>query len=117
MINMIVGVRRLPELTRKEFSDHWKEHHAELIQKCSNFNRHIETYIQYHHHEERYGLAALFGSSGEYDGIAILKFKNKAAMEKAFMEPDYLVSVQPDEARFVDLDNCSTFICAEEKIL
>ncbi len=117
MINMVVGVKRLPKLTRKEFSDHWKGHHAGLIQKCSNFNRHIESYIQYHHDEERHGLAELFGSSGEYDGITILKFKNKEAMETAFAEPDYLENVQPDEARFVDLDNCTTFILTEEKIL
>ena len=59
----------------------------------------------------------MFGSDADYDGVAVLKFEDEAAMKAAFSEPDYLSDVQPDEARFVDISNCMTFVLNENVVI
>jgi len=96
-------------LTHEEFDRHWKDVHAPLIRGCAAFAKHLRRYSQYHLPQSDGEAGGLFGGTGGFDGVAVLEFDTNEAMAAAFSEPDYIARVQPDEHRFVDLENCLSF--------
>jgi len=109
MTTLIVCIKRRPGLSRAEFLRHWGESHGPLLRSCADFTRHLVSYVQYHPIGEE-PVAAQFGVSGDYDGVAVLSFRNAEAMAQAFAEPRYLADVAPDEPHFVDIANCLSFV-------
>lgn len=110
MTTLIVCIRRRPGMTPQEFSSYWRERHGPLIQACPDFKRHLSSYVQYHLIDGNSDIAKMFGVSGEYDGVAVLRFHDENALRQAFKEPAYLEMVRPDEPNFVDLDHSMSFI-------
>lgn len=110
MTTLIVCIKRKPGLSHEEFATYWRESHGPLLKGCVDFTRHLRRYTQHRLVDRDSPIAALFGVSGDYDGVAVLEFKSAEAMRQAFAEPAYLRDVQPDEGRFVDLENCRSFV-------
>lgn len=110
MTTLIVCIKRKPGLSHEAFTAYWQDKHGPLLRRCTDFTRHLRSYTQHALTDRDSPIARLFGVSGEYDGVAVLDFKNSAAMEQAFAEPAYLADVQPDEGNFVDLENCQSFL-------
>lgn len=110
MIALVVCARRRAGLSHAEFSRYWREEHAPLLLGCSDFTRHLISYVQYHPVDNESPVATMFGVSGDYDGVAVLTFASEAALTAAFAEPAYIAEVQPDEARLVDLEGCLSFL-------
>ncbi len=110
MTTLIVCIKRKPGLGPDEFTRYWQDRHGPLLRACSDFTRHLRSYTQHVLADRDSPVAKLFGVSGDYDGVAVLEFLSAAAMREAFAEPAYLAEVQPDEANFVDLDHCQSFI-------
>src|SRR3546814_6472579 len=81
-----------------------------MLLACGYFTRHLRSYTQHFRADLDSPVAKLFGVSGDYDGVAVLEFRSEAAMRQAFAEPAYLADVQPDEANFVNLENCQSFV-------
>src|SRR3546814_3461163 len=81
-----------------------------MLRECVDIARHRLSYTQHVLADRDSPGAKLFGVSGDYDGVAVLEFRSEAAMRQAFAEPAYLADVQPDEANFVDLENCQSFV-------
>ena len=46
MVKMIATLKRKPGMTRKEFSDYWRYHHAPLVQSVSEFTRYLRKYVR-----------------------------------------------------------------------
>lgn len=109
MTSLVVCICRHPEITRAEFSQHWRDVHGPMVRRCSDFARHLVSYDQYHLSDDR-GELALFGAVGDFDGIAVLTFHDADAMDRDFREPQYLRAVQPDEPRFIDLERCISYV-------
>lgn len=114
--SLIVFIRRRPGMTRVEFSTYWRDAHGPLLSACTDFSRHIIRYEQFHASDEA-DLGAMFGVSGDYDGVAVITFASPQAMTAAFAEPAYLSDVRPDEPNFVDLDNCLSFIANPRRVI
>lgn len=110
MATLIVCIKRRSDFTHAEFSRYWGEVHAPLLLSCKEFTRHLRSYVQYRPHEEGSPVAAMFGHSAAYDGVAVLTFHDADALVAAFKEPKYLECVRPDEPRFIDLENCLPFV-------
>jgi NAD(P)-dependent dehydrogenase (short-subunit alcohol dehydrogenase family) len=110
MTTLVVCIKRNPKLSRAEFSRYWREKHGPLLAACTDFTRHLKSYFQHHLNADDTGQSAQFGVVGDFDGIAILDFHHPAAMALAFAEPRYLSNVQPDEARFVDISACVSYV-------
>lgn len=104
MTTLAVCIRRRGDLSRAAFSAYWRDTHGPLIRSCPEFTRHLASYTQYHAIDGDSDIARMFGISGEYDGVALLRFHDAEAMRQAFAEPAYLERVRPDEPRFVDLE-------------
>lgn len=107
MSTIVVNVARRPDLTHAQFVDYWRNRHAPLIRGCPQFTSQLVSYTQYDAHAGPADLAGLFGGSGKYDGVAVLRFRNRQALESAFASDDYINIIRPDEPNFVDLENCS----------
>lgn len=107
MSTIVVNVARRPDLSHDEFIAYWRDRHAPLIRSCPQFVEQLVSYTQYDAHAGPADLASLFGGSGRYDGVAVLRFRNRQALETAFASDDYRNTIRPDEPNFVDLDNCS----------
>lgn len=116
MTTLIVCIRRKPGMTQQEFSSYWRDLHGPLIQGCADFKRHLASYVQYHAADSNSEIARMFGVSGDYDGVAVLRFHDEQALRDAFAEPAYLAQIRPDEPNFVDLEK-SLVIMAEPAVM
>lgn len=116
-VSLIVCIKRNPDMTHAEFTEHWRAHHGPLFRDCPDFTRHLLSYSQHHPLEADSPLASMFGSSHDFDGVARLTFASKEKMERAFAEPVYLERVKPDEATFVDAANCLSFVTRDVPVL
>lgn len=110
MTTLIVCIKRKPGLSPEAFTSYWQDLHGPLVRSCRDFTRHLRSYTQHALADRDSPVAKLFGVSGDYDGVAVLDFRSEAAMRQAFAEPAYLADVQPDEANFVDIENCQSFV-------
>ena len=109
MTTLIVCIKRRPDLSHEEFAARWRAH-GPILLACSDFNRHLTGYVQHYPVNRETPVAAQFGITGDYDGVAVLSFRNLEAMRQAFAEPRYLAEVAPNEPGFVDVPNCLSFL-------
>lgn len=110
MTTLVVCIKRRPGMSPEEFSTYWRETHAPLLAACTDFTRHLVSYVQHHFADRSSPVATMFGVPGDYDGVAVLTFKSADHVAEAFAEPRYLSDVRPDEPRFVDLANSLSFV-------
>lgn len=115
-ISLIVFIKRRPDMTADAFLRYWRDSHAPLLLACTDFSRHIVRYEQFRGIDQTTALGAMFGASGDFDGVAAITFADADALEQAFAEPRYLSDVRPDETNFVDLANCLSFIASPQLI-
>jgi hypothetical protein len=107
MIKLTFCLRRLPELSRKEFQTYWRDKHAPLVAKHRRALR-IERYVQYHSHEASL-LAETRVARGDltpYDGIAMSWWRDAEAVREILDDPHALrasAELLEDEKRFIDL--------------
>lgn len=110
MIALIVAARRRPDLTREEFVRHWIEKHAPLVLSVPEFARYLKRYVLHPFAEDPDGHDLVLGIGSDYDGVGELWFEDHASMVAAFSEPRYLEIIRVDEDRFLDRDNCLSFV-------
>lgn len=107
MSTIVVNVARRGDLSHAEFIDYWRNRHAPLIRSCPQFTGQLVSYTQYDAHAGPADLAELFGGRGDHDGVAVLRFRSRQALEDAFACDEYVNLIRPDEPNFVDLEKCS----------
>jgi uncharacterized protein (TIGR02118 family) len=112
MIKVIVAIAKRADLTVAEFQDHWRTRHAELVRGNPATQRYIRKYVQCHTLPSEY-------ESGEaaYDGTAELWFDSVDDKNAFFSDPDYVRDIQPDEARFADMEKTVFFVTREETVI
>lgn len=117
MTTLVVCIKRRPGMTPEAFSHYWRDTHAPLLKSCSDFTRHLVSYVQHHFVDRASPVAAMFGVPGDYDGVAVLTFRDADAVQRAFAEPRYLSDVRPDEPNFVDLTQSLSFVTEPNMIV
>jgi uncharacterized protein (TIGR02118 family) len=113
MITVLVAAKRLPHLTLKEFTDYWLNVHAPLVKGVPEFAARLRRYVIYPLAQGADLNAPVLGRIPGYDGIGELRFDSVQAMNDAFNEAKYLEIIRPDEDKFLDRENCLTFITEE----
>ena len=113
MLIALVAAKRKPGLSLNEFTDYWVNSHAPLVLSVDEFARHLRRYVIYPligaSEKDDFVLGQLPG----YDGIGELRFDSLEAMKAAFSEPRYQEIILADERKFLDRDNCLTFLTEE----
>lgn len=121
MIKIIFCLRRLPNLSRNEFQEYWRNAHAPLVAAHADVLG-IRRYVQSHTLDDPAfaRLAALRGGASAYDGVAELwieEFKQPHSSERAALEKQARQELLDDEKRFIDLKHSPIFYAFEEEIV
>jgi len=117
MVTLVICLKRRADLTFDEFDNHWRNIHAPLIRSSQPFSSYVKRYIQYQIEEDEQEVGDVFGVRGAFDGIELLEFEDSAAMEVALSSPDYLLEIQTDTAKFVDVSACRRIVLQNEALI
>lgn len=112
MVKLIVAIKRKEGMGIKDFHDHWRNVHANLIKTTPVCRKYIRKYVQCHTLPQEYQV-----QDGCFDGVAEVWFDTPADKDSFFTHPEYLAMIRPDEMKFADLGNCRFFMTQEEHIL
>lgn len=119
MIKLTFCLTRLPHLSRAEFQDYWRNHHAPLV-KTFQDALNIKRYVQVHAlaDELSAGLRAPRGAPAGYDGIAELWWENEAEMNASSTEARKAGrALLEDEKKFIDLSKSPIWLSVEHEII
>src|SRR6266508_968740 len=92
MVKAVAFFKRRAGMAVEEFQAYWRTRHPEVVTQLSGVHRYVQSHTR---------LAAYRNGEPVYDGIAELWFEDAAAM-RALRDTPEMVSVQTDEARFID---------------
>jgi uncharacterized protein (TIGR02118 family) len=101
MIKLSILVHRRPDLTLEQFSAHWKNIHGPLFSSQPEVKRFVKKYVQAHNTGERLDQFPV----ASFDGIAEIWFEKMEDINQVFGTENYLKTIAPDEALFIDRDN------------
>lgn len=121
MIKLVFCLRRLPELSRREFQRYWLENHGPLVRKHAEALR-LARYVQLHtdHDEINEALRASRNAPEAYDGVAELWWASRADLDAALATPEGQEAgraLLADERRFIDLENSPLFVGDEKPLV
>lgn len=115
MIELVMCIRRRPELSEAEFRRYWLEDHADLVKRLIPILG-VQRYVQMHTTDTP-ATQILRESRGcpdeDWDGIAVLSWPTKGALEALADSDEALqasAALLEDEARFIDLANCRIWV-------
>jgi uncharacterized protein (TIGR02118 family) len=120
-LKIVYCLKRLPQLKHAEFSRHWREIHAPLVEKHRSVLR-IARYVQAHSDLGTLSdqLRAFRGSPEPYDGVAEIWYESRQALETLGGDPAARAASRElleDERRFVDLSRSPIFLAEEYAII
>ncbi|MEZ5788946.1 MAG: EthD domain-containing protein [Xanthobacteraceae bacterium] len=120
-LKIIYCLRRLPHLTEADFSGHWREVHAPLVEQCKSVLR-IVRYVQSHTDHGIFGdrLRTFRGSPEPYDGVAEIWYESREALETLGRDPAARAASRElldDERRFVDFARSPIFLVEEHTVI
>jgi uncharacterized protein (TIGR02118 family) len=101
MIKLSILIKRKPELSLDQFRAHWKDIHGPLFSSQPEVKRYVKKYVQVHStgkHLEQFPVAP-------FDGIAEIWFEKMEDIDQIFGTSNYLKTIAPDEALFIDREN------------
>jgi len=110
MLKLICFIRRNPALSPEQFHRHWRDVHAELLRNTPSVARHLLRYEQNPRAPGDYARG-----EPDCDGVAIAWYRDRAAMEALFSEPEYLQNIAPDERYLSDPARTQWILCDEER--
>ena len=109
MIKFSILLVRKPELTHEQFVDHHRNHHADLFMSVGVVKQTVRRYVQ----QASLPVDLPGMKPNKYDGVTELWFDDVDALARCFSDAEYMEKIRPDEASFLDLENCE-FIVSEE---
>jgi uncharacterized protein (TIGR02118 family) len=120
MIKLVFCLRRLPHLSRAEFSRYWRETHAPLVRQHRAALR-IHRYVQLHTAETPVNALLRASRSGpeEFDGIAELWWRSEADLAEGTATEagrQAGAALLEDERKFIDLPRSPLWLGNENEV-
>ena len=117
MIRLVYVLRRLPNLTRQEFQDYWRNVHGPLVAKHSTTMR-VRRYVQTHTLDDPINdlLQAPRGTLEPYDGVAELWWNHENEVVEGVGGPEGQKAAEElleDEKKFIDMSRSSIYWATE----
>ena len=109
MLKFTILLRRSPSLSHDEFVTYHRERHAPLFCALPAVREHVRRYVQCH--TVAADLPGL--PPARFDGITELWFDDAAGLGAVFGSEEYMRTIRPDEARFLDLHGCEFVLSTE----
>jgi uncharacterized protein (TIGR02118 family) len=113
MIRLVYALRRLPNLSRQEFQDYWRNVHGPIVAKHST-TMGIRRYIQTHTLDDPLNdlLQQPRGTMEPYDGVAELWWNHENEVAEGVGSPEGQKAAEElleDEKKFIDLSRSSMY--------
>ena len=112
MLKLSILVPRRSDLTLDEFRAHWKNIHGPLFSSQPEVKQYVRKYIQVHNTGESLDQFPL----APFDGVAEIWFDKMEDINHVFGTENYLKTIAPDEAKFIDRDRI-LWIYGEENVV
>jgi uncharacterized protein (TIGR02118 family) len=112
MIKLSILVPRRSDLTLEQFSAHWKNIHGPLFSSQPEVKKYVKKYIQVHSTGESLEQFPV----APFDGVAEIWFEKIEDINQVFGTENYLKTIAPDEALFIDRDKI-LWIYGEENVV
>ena len=113
MIKFTILLRRNPAMTHEEFVAYHREKHAPLFTSLPEVKQYVRRYVQCHATADV--LPGLPDS--KLDGSTELWFDDLAGLVGVFQSKDYMETIRPDEAKFLDLAACEFLVAVENPVI
>ena len=99
MIKFTFLVHKLPSMSREEFIDYHKNHHAPLFCSIPETDLYVRKYVVNH------PMVAEGFPEPLYDAVVEISFDSFEDFNAFFSSENYLAKVHPDEPTFFDTSN------------
>lgn len=109
---MIYLARRNPALSAEAFAQAWREHSA-LGRQCRNVQDKVLGVTQCARLLDRLPV----GASAQYDGVNLLRLRDRHAADSIWNDPETLAIMRPDEPRVFDRHVRDFTLVAREHVL
>ena len=113
MLKFTIILRRKPTLTHDQFVDHHRNTHAALFSSLPEVKQNVRRYVQCHSTGDQ--LPGLPDS--KIDGTTELWFDDLAGLAALFGSDSYMMTIRPDEEKFLDLHACEFLIGTEHTVI
>ena len=113
MIKLSILVPRRSDLTLEEFSAHWRNIHGPLFSIQPEVKQYVKKYIQVHSTGESLEQFPV----APFDGIAEIWFEKMEDINQVFGTENYLKTIAPDEAKFIDREHILWIYATENVVI
>jgi len=126
MIKLTFCLVRLPSLSREEFQQYWRTHHAPKVQAARD-GLAIRRYVQNHTLDSGVAIAAAEGRGmpvgeniNDFDGVAELWWDSENALAAAMATEEGMKQgaiLYEDESKFIDFSRSRMFLTEENEVI
>ncbi len=109
MVKFTILLRRHPSMSHDAFVDYHRHTHAPLFCALPAVREHVRRYVQSH----TLPLPMPGLPDAGFDGITEIWADDVDGLRTVFTSDDYMASIRPDEARFLDLHACAFLLSTE----
>lgn len=113
MIKVVSCLRRLPSLSRDEFQEHWREHHAHLMLGI----RHLREYVQYHTLGNNPMSRKKVGSDQPFDGFEVTYWDSLESLRTIAKNDPQYAAARDDRKYFIDSTRSFSALVDEKVIV
>jgi EthD domain len=114
MITKFSMLKRRPDLNQAQYSEYWRNTHADVLIKKGGHHNYNKRYVQNHFLHD----VELPDLSREYDGAAQMTPQSEKMVTQGFQkDPLYMLYVRPDEDMFLDVPKCVVLYCDSYPVL
>ncbi|CAL1696219.1 unnamed protein product [Somion occarium] len=102
-IRVVCLIKRRPDLTQEQFSEHWSKNHGRIFTSLKAVKENIIRYNQFHVLEQPSQELAKIGLPvAPYDGAAEFTIEKIEDLLALFGDEEYQKNAIPDEGNFLD---------------
>ena len=122
MIKLVYCIRRHPSMSRGEFQQYWKTHHAELVKSHADALGAVR-YVQSHTLDSDLATGANEARASviePFDGITEFWWPDAEAISQEGVSEEQMMDIQrqllEDEGRFIDVQQSVMFMTDEHPV-
>lgn len=112
MLKFTFLIRRLEGMSREEFVNYHRNHHAPLFMSIPESAQYVKKYVVSHPVAEIAGFPA-----ADYDAVTDIYFSSMDDFNTFFASDNYKLKVHPDEPNFFKLDEVVCLVCDEKTVV
>ncbi|MEU7043997.1 EthD domain-containing protein [Streptomyces varsoviensis] len=111
MLKLIFMINRVEGMSYERFVEHHRNQHAPLFTSIPEAERYVRKYTVSH------PVPAESYPARAYDGLTEIWFENWEDHDAFFASENYRKLVNPDEARFIDIDSVGVMVTEEKEVI